>query len=236
MKTKKKTLAFSLDNGPTVSIPTSWEAMTDAQLYYICWLSASGDVTTEEIKERFFLRLAQWQGVKLSELDNFAVAFALSALDWLDELPNEPVRLSLMSDIVPVDAQLNGVPFREYLSLENYYQGYLTTQTEEALEACAKILYPGLNAKTTAAERYSVLLWLVGLHNLYAQLFPDLFRTSGEANSITDQREIMNAEIRALTGGDITKMKAVLKANTLDALTELNAKAREAREINEKSK
>lgn len=236
MKTKKKTLVFSLDNGPTVSVPTSWETLTDAQLYYICWLASSGTVTTEEIKERFFLRLAQWQGVKLSELDNFAVAFALSALDWLDELPNEPVRLSLMSDIVPVDAQLNGTPFRDYLSLENYYQGYLSSQATEALDACAKILYPGLKAETTAAERYSVLLWLVGLHNLYAQLFPDLFRTASDTNSATDQREIMNAEIRALTGGDITKINDVMKANTLDALTELNAKSREAREINEKNK
>lgn len=46
----------------------------------------------------------------------------------------------------------------------------------------------------------------------------------------------MNAEIRALTGGDITKLEAVLSADTLDALTELNAKAREAREIEKLNK
>lgn len=46
-------------------------------------------------------------------------------------------------------------------------------------------------------------------------------------------RELMLAEIRALTGGDVTKNEAVLHADTMDALAELNAKAREAREMNE---
>ena len=41
----------------------------------------------------------------------------------------------------------------------------------------------------------------------------------------------MCAEIRALTGGDVTKTKAVLDADTIDALTELDAKARESEEL-----
>ena len=37
----------------------------------------------------------------------------------------------------------------------------------------------------------------------------------------------MNAQIRALTGGDITKEEAVLSMDTWRALTELDAKAKE---------
>lgn len=59
---------------------------------------------------------------------------------------------------------------------------------------------------------------------------------SCRGDEVPDLREIMNAEIRALTGGDITKLEAVLSADTLDALTELNAKAREAREIEKLNK
>ena len=44
----------------------------------------------------------------------------------------------------------------------------------------------------------------------------------------------MNAEIRALTGGDITKENQVLSMDCWRALTELNEKAREAQEWNEK--
>ena len=46
----------------------------------------------------------------------------------------------------------------------------------------------------------------------------------------------MNAQIRALTGGDITKEETIRKANVWRALTELDAKAREAEELNKKLK
>lgn len=72
----------------------------------------------------------------------------------------------------------------------------------------------------------------------YTDLFPDLFRQSAttDPDDLPDPRDIMNAEIRALTAGDITKTEAVLSADTLTALTELNAKAREARELERKTK
>lgn len=74
----------------------------------------------------------------------------------------------------------------------------------------------------------------MGLKTAYTQLFPDLFsRTAPTGNNQPDMRELMLAEIRALTGGDVTKNEAVLHADTMDALAELNAKAREAREMNE---
>ena len=46
----------------------------------------------------------------------------------------------------------------------------------------------------------------------------------------------MNAEIRALTQGDITKTTAVLQTDTLTALTELDAKAAEAQELQKLTK
>ena len=47
--------------------------------------------------------------------------------------------------------------------------------------------------------------------------------------------DVMHAEIRALTGGDITKTSLVLEADTWVALAELDAKAREAEEFNKLS-
>lgn len=46
----------------------------------------------------------------------------------------------------------------------------------------------------------------------------------------------MNAQIRALTGGDITKEEIIRKADVWRALTELDAKAREAEELNKRLK
>ena len=49
-------------------------------------------------------------------------------------------------------------------------------------------------------------------------------------------RTAMNAQIRALTGGDITKEEAVLSMDTWRALTELDAKAKEVEDIKRQTK
>ena len=167
--------------------------------------------------------------------DATALAELLPELDWMDTPPEEPIRPHALRDIEAVDAHLSGVPFSHYLQIENYYQGYLQTQEPEALEALMPLLYPGWDGKRMhEAEHVLVLWWLVGLKTAYTQLFPDLFsRTAPTGNNQPDMRELMLAEIRALTGGDVTKNEAVLHADTMDALAELNAKAREAREMNE---
>ncbi len=56
----------------------------------------------------------------------------------------------------------------------------------------------------------------------------------GESGEIPDMRAVMNAQIRALTGGDVTKEREVLSMDCWRALTELNEKAREQQEFNQK--
>ena len=50
------------------------------------------------------------------------------------------------------------------------------------------------------------------------------------ADLFTILRDATNAQIRALTGGDITKEATIRQMDTHRALTELDAKAREAEE------
>ena len=58
----------------------------------------------------------------------------------------------------------------------------------------------------------------------------------------TDQPEIpdlmgaMNAQIRTLTGGDVTKEKEVLQMDCWRALTELDAKAHDIQELKSRQK
>ncbi len=132
--------------------------------------------------------------------------------------------------------QLSGVPFSSYLSAENYYQGYLATQQEEAVDAIGALLYPGIGTPLTPAERFVVILWASSLKAEYTRLFPNLFSSDPDTFATPpEQREVMNAQIRALTGGDVTKTADVLSADTLTALTELDAKAREAKELKKRS-
>ena len=73
--------------------------------------------------------------------------------------------------------------------------------------------------------------------------FPDFYQPTSEdtQNLLGSERaigtvlqEAMDAQIRALTKGDITKETEILAMDTWRALTELNAQAKEYKQINEK--
>lgn len=240
MKTNRKTPHSSLRDKKftkTVNIPTAWGGLTTPQLRYVCTLLSSNHFTPDEVKAYFLIRLTGATGIISPERLAIEIASLTEHLDFIEQPPTAPVRYESVGACAPVHPLLSGVPFRSYLEIENYYQGYLQSQNAEAIDALGAILYPGHQGAFTADERYMLLLWLVGLKQQYAGLFPDLFRsTAADPDEWPDPREVMNTEIRALTGGDITKQAAVLASDTIDALTELNAKARDAREIEKQTK
>ena len=239
MKTKKTTLHSSLAEADSITfkVPTAWTGLTDAQLRYVCAMLSAGLFTLDEVKAYLLIRLSGVTAYIRPERLATALGALTEHLDFLEQPPAAPVRYNRVGEGTPVHPLLSGVPFRSYLEIENYYQGYLQTQAPEALDALGAILYPGHVGPFTPDERYMLVLWLIGLKQQYAQLFPNLFRPSAtDPTEQPDPREVMNAEIRALTAGDITKQAAVLQADTIDALTELDAKAREARELEKQMK
>lgn len=83
--------------------------------------------------------------------------------------------------------------------------------------------------------------WFASVKANFTRLFPHFFTNIpqeksnllGSANLGVGEelRQAMNAQIRALTGGDITKEAAILQMDCWRALTELDAKAQEAQEL-----
>lgn len=241
MKTSKPTPPSSSDNQAKrvkssirAHIPQSWLALTNEQRHYLCALMAGGEWTADEVKALFLARIiGQSHRVLLQLKDDIAELMPL--VDFIDQPPAEPSRMSHIAGHAAVDAMLDGVPFRTYLEVENYYQGYLKVQSPDALDAIGLALYPGTTAADfDNAHRVMLLMWLVGLKAQYAGLFPHLFGAPGSADpdsAPTDPRAVMITCLRALTGGDITKQPAVLSTPTLDALTELDAKAGESEKL-----
>ena len=90
--------------------------------------------------------------------------------------------------------------------------------------------------RLSEGELLSVFLWYASMKNRFAVSFPQFFGKVGDNVDAEppDMVEVMNAEIRALTGGDITKENQVLSMDCWRALTELNEKARETQEYNGK--
>lgn len=173
------------------------------------------------------------------ELSSRALGYAVETMRWMLEPAKSPVRLDEWGGCEAMSAELYEASFDEYLRLENLYQGYLQTQNEETLDAMLRILYkvPDDKALPDGRERQvgrcCVLVWMAGWKAMAGAQWPDLFCPAANATGTgaeVDMMRVMNAELRALTGGDVTKEREVRGVDCWRALEELNAKAREARE------
>ena len=230
-----------------ISTPKSWQVLTPPQLKYILTLQAQG-IPSGTIQVSAFLHFAGLKiyktegeflrlraGMKVYRVKASDIAMAAMALDFITDPPTTPQLLPELADKQAKDAELHGVPFAHYLQIENYMQQYLRTKDATLLTPVLALLYEDNLQEEDIDDtaRYMVLHWYNGLKPFLAQTFPDLFRpVAGAEGEEPDLREIMLAQIRALTGGDVTKEEQVLNVDSWTALAELNAKAREAKEVN----
>lgn len=252
---KKKTPATFLDNVLNFSLPDSWEKLTQWQLWYVCYAMVNFDET--QAKTYIFIRLL---GIKVIHkkkdgwvcsvmlknrlhffLENWQIQSFIKVLDFIYNPGINPVRLEVVGELYAVDVLLRGIIFKDYLTLENLYQGYLQTNRQELLMKMARLLYIDKHGNHPEkpsfpdAELLSVFIWYAAIKNRFAMVFPYFFGKVGEGmEDVPDMANVMNAQIRALTGGDVTKENEVLNMDCWRALTELNEKARETAEFKKK--
>lgn len=252
---RKTILATFSDNVLNFSLPDAWDKLTQEQLKYVCYVMVYFEGI--QAKTYIFIRLCGIRvlrqinngwicSVKSSKgkvrffLEDWQIESFLHVLDFIDKPSLFPVCIARMGRYQAVDILLHDIPFMTYVTLENFYQGYLQTGNLDLLKNMAQTLYVDkagrhpLPSRFSESELLSVFLWFASLKNHFSTCFPYFFTSSGEEGEVPDMVAIMNAEIRALTGGDITKEKQVLNMDCWRALTELNEKARETQEFNEK--
>lgn len=259
---KKKTRPFFGDNRLSFSLPDSWEKLTQKQLYYVLFaLTKFDDI---QAKTYIFLRLLNIKVLKKTDagwlcrvrvslfrrqkffLQQWEIQHYLYKLDFINDSGVAPVRFEQVGKYAAVDSGLHNLKFKDYIHIENYYQGFLACKEEGLLLDMGKFLYRDkaggyadrLNLNTV--QLLSVVMWFSAVKNLFAIKFPCFFQRvnseleSESDNDLPDMEAVMNAEIRALTGGDATKENQVLELDCWRALTELNEKARESQELNKK--
>ena len=240
------------------TLPDSWELLTQEQLYYVLFalvrfnaievrtylfIRFSGIEVVRHVADGWVCRVTTDKGVEVDfflhtwQIESFSRCF-----DFVFESPRTPQYLRALGEFEAVDKLLRKVPFKEYLTIENCYQGYLCTHEDKRLTSMATLLYANDAGRhphpdmVTPEYRLSSFLWYTAVKRQLMQYFPFLLKPAGEGESseIPDMRAVMNAQIRALTGGDITKEKEVMSMDCWRALTELNEKAREQQEFNQK--
>jgi hypothetical protein len=242
-----------------ITLPTSWAELSDKQLLMVYDLFAH-DLSAAEVKT---LCLMKWNRLKVLAslpdkrflvkrkgepevaLTSRQIQQATSVLNFLDSFAAMPVRIPHIGKHKAVAADFEKVPFEQYLYVDNLFQGYLNTQQEHLLVQMAQVLYGSDNVKPTKAHLVGIFYWMASLKQYFAGLFHHFYVSAqtgaadnafGQANLFQQLNENTNAQIRALTGGDITKEAAILKMDTWRALTELDAKAKEAAEYRKAAK
>lgn len=235
-----------------LSVPKSWQELPDKELRYVFRL-LNGSFTITQVKARCLLR---WAGMRVLRQEGalFVVRYkkqvfpisalqiteAISNLEWLGDFPSVPVRLSRIGFHRAVRADLQNVTFEDFLTLDNLYQGYLQTQKEDLLRDMALILYQARFIRLTKEEATCIFYWFTSVKRYFASLFTNFFSsaTDGEAfsPSYKQLQDNVNTQIRALTGGDITKEREVLRMDCWRALTELDAKAKDYDELKKVTK
>lgn len=253
---RKKTLATFSDNGIlNFNLPSKWEDLTQEQLRYVYYAM---DIFGEtEAKAFIFVRLTGINVVRKKDngwlcslnhghhkirfvMENYQVASFIKHLKWIDKPASYPVCLNKIGKFNAIDILFHGLRFMDYLIIENSYQGYLSTKDEEHLQRMGSLMYVDKRGKHPDGgafqreELLSVFAWYAALKQFFARQFNYLFKGAADSDTNENVGDLMNAEIRALTGGDITKEEAILEIDCWRALTELNEKAREADELERK--
>lgn len=189
---------------------------------------------------------------QLFDVKPLAIAELAGEIRWLADLPKVPVRISSLRRKPALAADFQGVPFETFIICDNLYQGLLAQGLDglaglESLEdglfvELAKQLYPGINPKPSTLNhiaKVNIFYWFASLKEYFSHRFGDFFQPVagadgnllGTPNMGAMLQEAMDAQIRALTKGDITKEAEILALDTWRALTELNAQAREYKQL-----
>lgn len=240
------------DNKLNLTLPTCWGELSDDELCMVLRCKARNE---EAWRQRLavllhltgmkFIRRAgrHWvcsvptheQKTRRFNLDPELMPSILENLQWLDEPGGHPVRPDRLRGVTALPATLHGVAFGTYLQCENCYQGILQSQSEDAVAHLASLLYPGMNGRLEMWEQLGVIQWWAQVKTMFSSQWPNFFKP-GDGGSAAVMVDVMNNQIRALTGGDVTKEEEILHIDTWRALTELDAKAKEADEFNQKMK
>ncbi len=190
-------------------------------------------------------------------LETWQVQSFIHQLDFIDQLEDMDCRLDAVCGLHAVDVDLHKVSFNDYLMAEKYWQMFVSMRDMAWMDNVAMWLYRGANGLAagtgnavddggrkveemtlTPGERLGTMLWYMHVKKVMADNFSHFLQkqaaTDDEESDRLSGREIQgmyDAQLRALTGGDPTKEAAVLALDCWRALTELDAKAREAEEL-----
>lgn len=132
----------------SISLPKSWSELSDLQLLFF-FRQVARDLPMNEV---LALCVCKWAEIvvlchadkhsclvkdrkskRQVVLADWQITFAARQLAFLESFAPKPVRISVIGGALAVTADLQAVPFEDYLACENYYQGFLICKAWNAL-------------------------------------------------------------------------------------------------------
>nr|DAU15430.1 MAG TPA: hypothetical protein [Caudoviricetes sp.] len=182
---------------------------------------------------------------KVLYISSAEILSLLKNFDFIDKFTDfRPLQRASDVLLTAVDSMLHDVSFYDYLNIEKNYQLFMLNQEDKFLSKMAHLMYrtaDGSADETAHFEPYELLgvfMWFSSVKEYFAANFTHFFKPAREGGELrrVDILPAMQAQIRALTDGDVTKLQAVYNTDCWAALTELDNKAREAEEFKERNK
>lgn len=253
MKTKKMTrFSFSKKNC-YINLPKSWSDCSDEdklRIFKVMRLNknvnqcltliivALLDIRiVDKLPKGWLVKPRRWFS-RRHLLTSSDFTFMISKIKWIEDIPSFPINIKQIGKFSAVNSELKGVSFITFLTCDTLYQAFIKSDNWEYIRRMAKFLYSYKNKdiKLNDDQAYSIFYWWYSLKCYYNKKFPFLFASAPEGASSDEVESSVNAQIRILTGGDITKEKEIYEHDAYRAITELNEKAREIYESNKKLK
>lgn len=238
------------------TVPTGWEQLSQGQLRYAISLYNIYDGRTDMMQMIATAALFHFMGVRVDYenedgilcykpetgenflLDPELLPDMMKQVEWIKHPTQMRCRLEQLHGCNAVAAfDLRDLTFGIYLICENYYQAWMMTRSWTKLSPMIDLLYhipEDRKMVKTQFDYVAVAMWWTAVKDLFGEMFPHFFRKAEDGEEITRNvlREYMDAQIRLLTKGDVTKEEYIRnKVSTLRALTELDAQARESEEL-----
>lgn len=243
------------DNTLQLSAPRSWKELSQEQLRYVLRLLWT-ESEPVAVKTLMFFRLTGLQvvghlrhgvrccvrhGAEVSTVNimSWQVQQLMHQFDYIDTPDGMDVRLESVRGCKAVDVVFHGMSFGDWLQCEKYYQAFLHSKDQRMIDKLGQLLYRKEDGEAAdpwtldEAERACCFFWVSHVKKIFASQFTHFFKPASGSSGVGFVQS-MNAQIRALTGGDITQEDRVLQCDCWRALTELNEKAREAEEFEKK--
>lgn len=243
-----------------IFVPRSYSELTAAQSRWMFrTLAKNPELNSVEFKTFAFLRFAGLHvitkdyesggfliklGRSIFRIDAAQIAGAIRHLDWTLFPPARPWRPDRIAWRRPTDADFSDVDFKTYIAVDNLYQGYLQTYDLGLIRRIADMLVPSPHRPFREWELAAVFHWIASVKDFFVKKFPHFF-SPADSNSLAGSgtlpshkqiEDAMNAQIRALTKGDISREEEILSMPCWRALVELDSQAREYQELKAKTK